>query len=100
MAKTKKQLGPGDDREMMMNPDLWHRWPVLPVKRRSSRPGSMPDTGLMTTWKEKRWSVVEVNMWAITSPKTVEEIYNECPPEKRHDYASVDEVLAAGWEVD
>jgi len=88
-----------DHRAMMLDQNRWPCWPVLPVKRRSSRPGSMPDCGLMTTYPEKRWSVVMVNMWQLGTC-TVQEIYDNCPPERRYDYASVDELLADGWEVD
>lgn len=79
-------LGPGDDLEMITNPDLWPMWPYLPMKRRVD--SSIPESGFFYSTSLRGNTVVfyEGNMITAKSANKT-----DLTPEQ---------VLAAGWIVD
>lgn len=84
-----------DDRGMVLHPDLWPKWPILPVKRRLyNADGTFKDLecGLMS--EATKFTVLLVNMFMF--PKTKEDFSNL----KRYFYDNVDDLLEDGWVVD
>ena len=73
-----------DDKAMMLSPDKWPRWPVLPLKRSTNR--GFPETGFIT---EGKWIVYLTNLW--------EPNFSDC---EKIGYADVDGLLSDGWVVD
>lgn len=92
---AEKQLGPGDDLEMMRSPDRWPCWPVLPLKRYDGKDRcGFPSTGLIAELDGvPRFTVFDGNLFqrplCFDDPKTV-----------RYDYDSFEAMLADGWVVD
>jgi hypothetical protein len=76
-----------DDLAMMQRPDLWGRWPELPLVRVSGLPGQ-DECGVLLDRKARRWDVVLGN---IFGPRDRSKVLA---------YESPEEVLAAGWRVD
>jgi hypothetical protein len=87
------------EREMLSDPDLWPNWPVLPVVKRSKKPGVWPKTGTMVAIEEHKTTVFEFNIFAV-SGRSLRDVIAELKPEQVHKFESVDEIIAAGWEVD
>ena len=86
--KTERRLGPGDDMEMIKSPELWPYTIYLPMKNyKRVGPGEFPDTGIILAIRPTR---VFLGTLGMTRWEKAEHI----------DYASVEELLAAGWQVD
>lgn len=86
----KRRLGPGDDLEMINNPDLWPLWPVLPLKNpREVDPvdGTKPNLGFIVHGQP---TVVVIGVMLLTNLTTA----------RRRGYSSVEALLEDGWEVD
>ena len=81
---------PKTDREMMLDPDSWGRWPLLPLKRpRSEEPNCAMIVGDPT--KEGTvYLVPGANIWHIDDEFIA----------KNGSFVPVDDVLAQGWEID
>lgn len=86
---VKKQLGPGDDKEMILSEGLWPNWPLLPVKRPSD---DFYECGLI--WAGDVTTVVIANLFQL--PLTPEQVGSV----RTYEYGSVDDLLADGWVVD
>jgi hypothetical protein len=91
VAETKRIDVDKDDRGMILHPNLWPKWPYLPVKRRLEG-GSFPETGVI--WIGTKFNIYFVNLFDM--PKSAEEFKatNHIP------YNNVDELIADGWIVD
>ena len=81
---------PNDSRKMVLNPDRWPRWPLLPLKRTNPK-GGMPDCvtladdpilGKFPVWEGTIFD------GPLTGRKVIKV------------YQNVDELLADGWRVD
>jgi hypothetical protein len=90
MATKKEHL---TDRDWLLQPDLWPKWPVCPLVNR--KPEAKVTTGLVFgdptkmdyTWHV--WFVPGGNIWHMDD-ETI----------KKGSYEPLDALLAAGWEVD
>lgn len=78
-----------DDAEMMRRPNLWPRWPVLPLKRRSAETG-FPETGMLVEASDVPLTTVLVG--------TIFDADVFALPRK--EYESADAIVADGWIVD
>jgi len=82
-----------DDKEFIMCPELWPRWPVLPIKRFDEKNREL-EVGVMRAVKgEIGTTVYLIGMYGITKDtdwKTVPKLV----------YEDVDKLLADGWIVD
>ncbi|MGW8177945.1 MAG: hypothetical protein ACWGQW_04010 [bacterium] len=84
-----------DDRGMILHPDLWPKWPMLPVKRRIyDKYGNFRDLECGVLFENTRFTVYVVNLFML--PKTFKEFQNT----KHYKYSNVDELLADKWIVD
>jgi len=93
LTKTKKKLGPGDDAEMICNPQFWPSFVVLPLKRRNA----FEERNLGLLFDEPReagYRVFLTNMFMLPMPK------EEFDKVERINYPSVEALLADGWVVD
>ena len=73
--------------EFMKHPDLWPRWPILPVVIR----GSDPKSGVMIELNKRVEPIVyEGYMFDMAN-------INDMPP---IEYDSFEALVDAGWEVD
>lgn len=75
-----------DHRAMMSNPNLWYRWPYLPLKKRRTD-GRMPDIALLKTTTQGMMIAVGANMFENTEDKDWK-------------LTTIDQVILQGWEVD
>lgn len=84
-----------EDRKFIMNPDKWPRWPHLPMKRPSKKPGVWPELATLTdnpsNFDGPLKFPVTMRISDGASPFKIKEekIFN-----------SVEEILADGWIVD
>lgn len=88
----KKSDGTIDDRAFIINPELWPRWPHLPMKK-PSRSGGWPQLGVLVDSSlvgELRFPA-ELHISDGASPSKVQEVKT---------FASVEAILADGWIVD
>jgi len=77
------------DKELILNPDKWSKWPMLPLKRQASY---SPDCGLIVgdPIGDVVYFVPNVNIWHPDKEKI----------EKTGRNVRVDELLKEGWVVD
>ena len=100
MTDTKKVLGPGDDLEMLCKPELWPKWPMLPVKNyklADPKDHGFPLSGIVYApmsmeVETDRYTVYLGNMFCNPDPAD--------PDGKKCVYDSFTDMLAAGWVVD
>ena len=86
MADTERDL------RMIMDPSLWPRWPLLPLKRHK-KDYSMPDMGCMCEGAlEDRFVIYEINCW---HPKETPLPWPEIAR-----YNTAEELIADGWKID
>lgn len=79
--------------EFICNPDRWPAWPLLPIKRNTSKADGPECCILFAT--EKPWEVVyDCNLFDL--PTTIGEMKKRV----KYKYDSVDSLLADGWIVD
>jgi len=85
MTKTK----PKTDREMILSPDHWSRWPILPLKRSSS---AEPSIGCVVGDPEGEnvYFVPGMNLWDVDDDRIAVNGRN----------VNVDELIKEGWIVD
>lgn len=83
-----------DDRGMILHPDLWPKWPYLPVKRHVYEDGNFKtlETGII--FENTRFTVFIANLFML--PKTLKE-FLKLP---KYEYTNVDDMLADKWIVD
>lgn len=78
-----------EDKELILTPDAWPNWPLLPMKK--SVEHGMPNVAVMVDAGLDTGKVVLylANMWSenLTGSEKLE-------------FASVDDLLEAGWRVD
>ena len=92
-----RQLGPGDDLEMMSHPDYWPNWPVLPVKKyNKEKPFEFPECALMFAVEGHLFTVFEANLFMLSNIKKLIEDQSIV----RHVYSSYEGVLKDGRIVD
>ena len=81
------------DREWLLNPDKWPKWPICPLKRVQSY--DSPNTALVfgdpvrTDGIWTVWFVPGGNIWHIEDDTI-----------KKGSWEPIDKILAEGWEVD
>jgi len=80
-----------DSRAFIENPDIWGCWPVCPVKRYRNKPDD-PELGVILAVEGMENVVLLTNMFLLTK-----NVAYDGPQIK---YDSLDDLLAAGWEVD
>lgn len=90
-----KKLPVFDHKAMISDPDRWPCWPFLPVKKRGNPPSISGKTlGLLCYTEEfverKKVVVYHVYLFDVID-------LTACPTTE---YASIDDLVAAGWEVD
>ena len=87
-----------NDLEFMQDDGRWPNWPLLPVKRPTRTPGTMPETCLMVAFAEYRTQVFKLNLFHMPrGPKTWRELLDAT---ESYDYDSLEAVVADGWIVD
>lgn len=92
-----KSKDPETEKALMQDPDDWPCWPMLPVKRYSTKEGSWPETGLMIAKSNVAGGVEPtVYMLNLFGEHTIKE-FIEC---KKHKYESLDALVDDGWIVD
>lgn len=93
-----KQLGTGDDREMILSPDKWPAWPALPIKRYSG--SRMPECCVIFAPREDAIGtpikVYNANLYELADLARS----NRWPPPVLKEYPNVGALLADGWVVD
>lgn len=78
------------DREWILHPDKWPKWPVCPLKRRSDHGSALVfgdpvrTDGIWTVW-----FVPGGNIWHMEDDTI-----------KKGSFEPIDKILAEGWEVD
>lgn len=80
---------PKTDREMILSPNDWPKWPVLPMKRRADR---NPSCGIIVgdPFDGKIWFVPGANAFRIDDEFI-----------KQHAIKiTIDDLLAQGWVID
>ena len=85
MSKT----APITDKEFIEDPNLWPYWPLLPMKRHN---GVDFQCGLVL---QNRPTVVLLGVNIYASDRA--ELLERAP---RQSYASIDDMLADGWQID
>jgi len=89
------------DKQKIAAVEDWPMWPVLPVKKPATEPGTFPDLGVVTA--DYPETVIHVNLFGVDRAKLVLvqlENDGEVPGVKTTRYADVDTMLADGWAVD
>ena len=81
-----------EDANLIMNPDKWPCWPVLPVKR--YRGHGMPECGYIYYDREQNDKSYEGRVIV-----RVGDIYNAKREDPKTEYASITEFQDAGWLV-
>lgn len=98
-----KGYGPGDDREFILNPVLWPRWPLLPLKRRNDKNPPF-DCGLLIAVDPAKGKLATTvfcaYLFGLQNGKTIKELLIDNPNVERIEYDNVDALLADGWVVD
>jgi hypothetical protein len=96
MVDTKKVLGPGDDLEMLCKPELWPKWPMLPMKNyklADPKDHGFPLCGIVYDEAgADRYPVYLGNTFCNPDPAD--------PDVKKLVYDTFAKMLAAGWVVD
>jgi|GEM_PF-6040018 hypothetical protein len=88
MSAPQRQLGPSDDLEMINSPELWPYAFYLPMKNyKRVGPGEFPDTGIIIALRPTRLYLGTLGMTNWGKADFI-------------DYASVEDLLEAGWQVD
>lgn len=82
-----------EDREFMLNPELWPMWPALSVKRRKPG-GGWPDLGILLDSHASEPTVYLTTLHDLVVNENALEV---CTKET---FKDVDEMLQAGWIVD
>jgi hypothetical protein len=84
------------DLRVLIDPDSWPRWPVLPLKRWDKERHTW-DFG--TVFADRRPIVYRVSIFAIDKPTGTKwgDIFAEL---SREEYESPAQMVVAGWEVD
>jgi hypothetical protein len=89
--KTKKETekAPPTDREWLLQPNLWPKWPVCPLKKTDGSCALVfGDPAKMgNTWHV--WFVPNANIWHMDD-ETI----------RKGSYEPLDKILADGWVVD
>jgi hypothetical protein len=88
--------------QWLANPDCWHYWPLVPLKRRSV-PDEMgfPQLGVYVdpSVQAGKHAVHEINLLEVCGCKNpLSEGLAQA--KQKFTYASIDELLEDGWEVD
>jgi hypothetical protein len=90
-----------DHVKMLQDPFRWSYWPVIPLKRPKVRDEiGFPQIGIYMdpTVSKQGHKVFEMNLLEIDNKKTWSE--NFAQAKQKFEYASLDELLDDGWEVD
>ena len=75
--------------------DKWIHWPVLPMKNFMRRQeNSFPLLGIVVAGKLN--VIYEINLWELHDGL----LWPQLKDVKKWEYASTEEMLADGWEVD
>jgi hypothetical protein len=90
---TKRTYGPGDERVFIADPGLWPHWPFLPVKR-PTKDGGDVEVGVLYATDEP-WRHVYRRNLLMLPPTRAEFLALD-----KHEYDSLDALLADGWIVD
>jgi hypothetical protein len=81
---------PKTDKQMIQNPDLWPRWPWLPVKKSAQT----LLTGLLCCSEEHlEGKMIIYHAYLYKMPETMEGVPTT-------EYPNVDAMLADGWVID
>lgn len=104
-ATPTKVFGPGDDREFLLTPTAWRRWPFAPVKRVNKTTTRM-ELGLIIAMEGQTTTVYIANLFE--NGDRVGELRKDFidnptySPDKgtKYVYNTIDELLADGWVVD
>jgi len=84
-----------DDRGMILHPDLWPKWPYLPLKRTIyDEEGNWKDLECGVIFENTKFNIYLVNLFML--PKTEEEFRAT----KHYSYNNVDDLIADKWIVD
>ena len=84
-----------DDRDMILHPVLWPKWPYLPVKRHLyTEGGEYKELECGVIFLNTKFNIYLVNLFML--PKTEEEFRET----KHYEYTNVDDLLADKWIVD
>lgn len=83
------------DRTMMLNPEGWPRYPLLPLKR--SDPAESHRLEYGTLYRGTGFIVYLVGIYAIPAGRRLPDVLE---PYKAMVYSNVDAVLDDGWRVD
>ena len=75
--------------DFLKRPHVWPCWPVCPVKRYVEQ-GKFPDTGVILA--DGTWIVYRICLFLLTK--------GELESCEKHEYESVEALVADGWEVD
>lgn len=81
-----------DHRGMILHPELWSNWPYLPLKR--GHIFNDGDCGVIIDERDNGYVVYITNLFSMPNNAEGWKKLRSCS------YANVDELLAAGWEVD
>jgi hypothetical protein len=82
----KKTIKPGDDKSMILHPDEWPRWPILPVKRYLKEAQNI-ELGVMMAGQST--TIYLTDMFDLNMSSA-----------KRKVYGTLDDLLADSWVVD
>jgi len=86
-----------DDRGMILDPEFWPRWPLLPVKR-YPKAGGM-ECGFLVAAENVRWTVFLESIYGLAKyGQSLKEVAEKIP--NKIEYADLDALLADGWIVD
>lgn len=75
------------DKQMILSPDDWPKWPFLPMIRRGENPGSGIIYG--DPKDDKVLFIPNVNLWRLSDEDM-----------EQGSLRNIDELLAEGWQVD
>jgi len=84
--------GKAGDKQFIKNPSKWPNWPFLPLRKRDDGQHFPFRVGLLIESNEPNWQstvYVDGNLFNLELTKTEKKVY-----------ASVDEMLNDGWEID
>lgn len=86
-----------DDLKFLQDPDQWPNRPICPVKRygRTKQPGGFPETGLVLAGGT---IVYMVNLWELAAVPS--EAKARIESAEKHEYKSLEALVADGWLVD
>ena len=73
----------------LKRPHVWPCWPVCPVKRHVGQ-GMLPDIGIVVA--DGTWIVYRISLFTATAADL-----ESC---EKHEYETVEALVADGWEVD